>query len=228
MFNKNCHYYIGMSFGIIGDIFAPLAAAQAIIGTIQGVFMTAAYAAAVPIVAMEFRGIVDVIVGLGKAFVGTLESLDIIIPDIFDGIITFGTFLLTNIICLARGIGSLPECIFFYIIDTIIQLIYLPIRLILWGVKAFIGINLYSIQDKIFGLAKDFNDFVYGIVGFDLIYWPPYVRNKCYNCKRLKVKVMVNKAQQLGDDFMYKVAPKIWPGIQMVMQGAQEIMNPFG
>lgn len=214
--------------GIIADIFAPLAAAQAIIGTIQSVFMTAAYAAAVPIVAIEFRGIVDVITGLGMAFIGTLESLDIIIPDIFDGIITFGTFLLTNIICLAKGIGTLPECIFFYIIDTIIQLIYLPIRLVLWAVFTFIKIDLYSIQNKIFQLAKDFNDFVYGITGFDLIYWPKSVRNKCYNCKRLKVSVMVNKADQLGNDFMYKVAPRIWPGIERIILGAQEMMNPFG
>jgi hypothetical protein len=213
--------------GILADIFAPIGAAQAILGTIESVFLNAAYAAAVPIMIMEFDGVSRVIVGLGKAFIGTLESLDIIIPDVFDGIITFGTFLLTNIICLARGIGSLPECIFFYIIDTIIQLIYLPIRLILWAVKAFVGINLYLIQDKIFGLAKDFNDFVYGIVGFDLIYWPQYIRNKCYNCKRLKVKVMVNKAQELGDDFMYKVAPKIWPGIEMIMRGAKLMLNPF-
>lgn len=226
MYNKNCQYYIGMGF--IADIFAPLGAAQAIIAALQGIFMTAAYAAAVPIVSLEFQGIVDVITGLGMAFIGTLESLDIIIPGTFDGIITFGTFLLTNIICLAKGIGTLPECIFFYIIDTIIQLIYLPIRLVLWAVFTFIKIDLYSIQNKIFQLAKDFNDFVYGITGFDLIYWPKSVRNKCYNCKRLKVSVMVNKADQLGNDFMNKVAPRIWPGIEKVMLGAQEMMNPFG
>jgi hypothetical protein len=214
--------------GIIADIFAPLGAAQAMIGTLESVFMSAAYAAAIPIVAMEFNGIVDVITGLGMAFVGTLESLDIIVPDIFDGIITFGTFMLTNIICLAKGIGTLPECIFFYIIDTIIQLIYLPIRLVLWAVYTFAKIDLYSVQNKIFLLAKDFNDFIYSIIGFDLIYWPQSIRNKCYNCKRLKVSVMVNKADQLGNDFMYKVAPRIWPGIERVMQGAQEIMNPFG
>lgn len=213
--------------GIIADIFAPLAAAQAVIGAVQSAFMTAAYAAAIPIVAIEFRGITDVVIGLGEAFVGTLESLDIIIPDIFDGIITFGTFLLTNIICLARGIGSLPECIFFYIIDTIIQLIYLPIRLVLWFVYTFLKINLYSIQNRIWGIAQYINDFVYTLVGFDLIYWPQSIRNKCYNCKRLKVSVMVNKADQLGNDFMTKIAPRIWPGLERVMQGAQEIMHPF-
>jgi hypothetical protein len=213
--------------GIIADIFAPLAAAQAVIGAVESAFMTAAYAAAIPIVAIEFRGITDVIIGLGQAFVGTLESLDIIIPDIFEGIITFGTFLLTNIICLARGIGSLPECIFFYIIDTIIQLIYLPIRVSLWFAYTFLRIDVYSVQDKIWDFVVRINDFVYGIIGFDLVYWPQSVRNKCYNCKRLKVSVMVNKADQLGNDFMNKIAPRIWPGIERVMQGADEIMHPF-
>lgn len=213
--------------GIIADIFAPLAAAQAVIGAVESAFMTAAYAAAIPIVAIEFQGITDVIIGLGEAFVGTLESLDIIIPDIFEGIITFGTFLLTNIICLARGIGSLPECIFFYIIDTIIQLIYLPIRVTLWFAYTFLRIDVYSIQNKLWDFVVRINDFVYGIIGIDLVYWPPSIRNKCYNCKRLKVSVMVNKADKLGDDFMNKIAPRIWPGIERVMQGAQEIMHPF-
>jgi hypothetical protein len=141
---------------------------------------------------------------------------------------TFGTFILTNTICLARGIGSLPECIFFYIIDIIIQLLYLPVRVILWFIYTFIKIDLYAIQNKLWGLAVNFNDFMYGIIGFDLIYWPPYVRNKCYSCKRLKLSVVNEKANQLGDDFMNKVAPKLWPGIDHIMQGANELMNPFG
>jgi hypothetical protein len=227
--------------GVVADIFAVptyvntqvevatgfIASIQATIASIQSMFMTAAYAAAIPLVAIEFRGIVDIIIGIGQTFWGTLESLDIIVSDLFTGVLTFGTFLITNIICLAKGIGTLPQCIFFYIFDTFVQLLYLPIRLVLWFAKSFLKINLYPIQDKIWNLVKKFNDFFYKIAKFDLIYWPTSIRNKCYNCKRLKVAKVVQVGSKINSDVMNEIAPRLWPGIQNIMKGGNEMMHPF-
>jgi hypothetical protein len=228
--------------GVIADVFAVptyvntqvevatgfIASIQSMIAAIQSTFLTAAYAAAIPLIAIEFRGIVDIIIGIGQTFWGTLESLDIIISDVFTGVLTFGTFLITNIICLAKGIGSLPQCIFFYIFDTFVQLLYLPIRLGLWFAKSFLKINLYPIQDKIWNLVKRFNDFFYKIAKFDLIYWPTSIRNKCYNCKRLKVSKVVEVGNKINNDVMNEIAPRLWPGIQNMIKGGYEMMNPFG
>ena len=97
--------------GVVADVFAVptyvntqvevatgfIASIQSTIAAIQSMFMTAAYAAAIPLVAIEFRGIVDIIIGIGETFWGILESLDIIVSDLFSGVLTFGTFLITNI-----------------------------------------------------------------------------------------------------------------------------------
>ena len=110
-------------------------------------------------------------------------------------------FVFTYTVCSVKYISNIPNCIFYYLVDIFIQIMYLPIRITIWILYAFIGINLYPTQNMIWKFLEQINGYVYGFIGFNIIRWPKNIRDQCYNCKRLKTSVLVDKASDINKGF---------------------------
>jgi len=191
------------------------------------VILDAAYFAALPLLAFEFESIVQIIEGVGEEFVGTVESLVIAVPDIFDGMYTFFTFGLTHLICGLKLLGNIHKCFFYYILDIIGQIFYLPARLFLWISNTFFGINLYPFECKIWKYIDIFDLYFFKYAKFHLVHYPKSVRDDCYNCCRLKTSVVVDRASKIGNDFTVKIPRLLQPGWDKISDGARKFMNPF-
>jgi hypothetical protein len=110
-------------------------------------------------------------------------------------------FVFTYTVCGVKYISNIPNCIFYYLVDMFIQILYLPLRITIWILYAFLGINLYPTQKMIWKYVEQINGYVYGFTGFNIIRWPKNIRDQCYNCKRLKTSVLVNKASDINKGF---------------------------
>jgi hypothetical protein len=220
--------------GIIGDIFAPINLAEEIgtfvestFSAIQTSLMQYEYLAALPIIAAEFKGILDIIEGSWKLFVGTLKALGTkLIPDIFDGVFTFAVFGISWMMCLFKNITNLQACMFYYILEIFGQILYLPIRLLLWVASQF-KINLYPIEKFIWDKIEYIDSIIFNYGGFHICHYPKSIREQCYKCRRVKISALDKHTAPLVRDLTVTVPKLLSPGLQQIIKGGTELTHPF-
>ena len=113
-------------------------------------------------------------------------------------------FISTYVGCGFKYFENFFDCIFYYLVDIILYVLYLPIMIIIWAFKK-ISIDLTYVEERVYNGLKMLNDFLYPIIGFQIIHWPKPVREKCYLCKRLKVDAVKDKANDVGVTFKEKI-----------------------
>lgn len=199
--------------------------AMEIIDVFQAGVLGAAYLGAIPLIAIEWDNVIDILEGSGQLFLGTVKSLKFV-PDILDAGITLFEFSISYLICTLKMLANIKKCWFYYVLDAIGQLIYLPIRISLWTVYS-IGIDLYSLECRIWSWIDLLDRFIFTKTGVHLIHYPKSVRDDCYNCCRVKIDVLAHKGDVVYDDFMQVVPQLIWPGIMHIIRGVSNFMDPF-
>jgi len=168
-----------------------------------------------------FQGIGDEFKYLGIGIGRGMEDIGLLIAYATE-------FVFSYVICGVKYISNIPNCILYYIVDALIQILYLPIRVTLWFLKSFLYINLYPTEQKLWKFAEWVDSKVYGAVGFNFMRWPKNVRDLCYNCKRLKTSVLVRKAREIDYDFKVGIPKLLKKGTDRMKKGAKEITQAFG
>jgi hypothetical protein len=192
------------------------------------VILAAAYFMALPLVAIEFKSIVEIMSGAGLTFMGTIETLAVGLPDIIDGTITVFQFAISNLICALKLLSNFHKCFFYYLLDIVGQLLYLPIRITFWAFKAFLNINMYPIEKQLWDYVEIFDCFLFSYIGFHIAHYPQNVHDDCYNCCRVKTSALIRKGMKIQEDVMETAPNLLIPGINLITRGAQSFMNPFG
>jgi hypothetical protein len=177
----------------------------------------------------------NIMVGLINIFFGVAVELKDL--GVVSGIVFIDFFVLmmytwelvrTYMICGVQFAGNITNCIFYYIIDTIVNLLLLIfLHLPLWILKNFLGLNLYNDVNKMSKMLEQLDQIIFGYVGFHIIHWPKNVRDKCYNCKRLKMSVYAGKIMGLVDDFTIKIPAIMIKGIPYLKGAFDNLMQIF-
>jgi hypothetical protein len=217
---------IADSLSATGLIQSIIGAVQSGIGAAQATLMESQYLAALPIIALEFRGLVNILQGAGEVFIGSLESLAFFIPDLFDGIFAIFTFSITWMMCLFQNISNMQTCLFYYLLEVAGQILYLPFRLLFW-VCYQAGFDLYPMEAAFWNGIEELDKVVMNYLGFHISHYPKNIRNKCYNCKRLKISALTNHAGPLADDVFNKLPALLMPGFMHIADGGDQLMHPF-
>ena len=173
-------------------------------------------------------GFTDIFQGIGMEVTGVISGLTRGFDDI--GVLLNYVFELvrTYLFCGVKLLQNLHYCIFYYLIDTFLSIMYLPISFSLWFVKIFTGRDLYGFEKQAWDIIYLLNDYVYGIAGFNIVKWPRDVRNMCYNCKRLKVSAVDNKASEVNKDFTTRIANDLIAGKKRIGEGGTNFLRAFG
>jgi hypothetical protein len=170
------------------------------------------------------KGFKDIFYGIGDEFkylgIGTARGFE----DIGLLIAYASQFVFSYTMCGVKYISNIPNCILYYTVDAFINMLYLPIRISLWIVYLF-GINLYPTQNKLWKYVEKINGYIYGLFGFNIIRWPKNIRDECYNCKRLKTSVLLNKATDIDYDFKENIPKILMKGINRIKRGGNEIFG---
>jgi hypothetical protein len=144
-----------------------------------------------------FNGINSEFDAIGKSFKMGFSSINVL------GLYV-GELISTYVGCGFKFFENFFDCIFYYIVDAVLYIIYLPMMIIIWAFKK-VSIDFTYIEERAYNGLKTLNDFLYPIIGFQIIHWPKPVREKCYLCKRLKVDAVKNKANDVGVTFKEKI-----------------------
>jgi hypothetical protein len=81
--------------------------------------------------------------------------------------------------CLIKRFQNFKNCFFWYLLEIVGQILYLPIRLIVWmGGKTF---SRY--EKKFWKLLYAIDCKIYDIGGFHVFHFPESVQQKCYDCR---------------------------------------------
>mgnify|MGYP001298973977 CR=1 FL=1 len=81
------------------------------------------------------------------------------------------------IMCAIKMITNFPKCIFYYLVDCIMNILYLPFSLLFWA------FSLQSLEKQFWRTIKQVDSTIKSFTGYNVIEWSNDTKNKCYRCK---------------------------------------------
>jgi hypothetical protein len=81
--------------------------------------------------------------------------------------------------CVIIRLQNFNGCFFWYTLEIIGQILYLPIRFIVW----LGGGSLKSVESSIWNAIHEMDCAFYGATSVHVIHYPESILKKCYNCK---------------------------------------------
>lgn len=172
-------------------------------------------------------GLLGIFDGIGNEFVGIGEGLRLGFDDIGLLFEYTGEYILTYTFCGVKFISNLKTCFFYYMIDTILQIFYLPVRLFLFIIWISFFKGVYKLEAKAWKNIRLLDNLNFSYTGIYFTRWPRDIRELCYNCKRLKVSVLKGKAQDVDDDFNIKMPQLLRKGIDQMKRGSDDLLGAF-
>jgi len=141
-----------------------------------------------------------------------------------------GVFGLTTFFCGLQMMENFTSCIFYYLLEIIGKILYF-IPMLVFMMLDFVGgkENIGSqIENKLWSLLEKLDRFTIDRFGFHVIHFPKSVRDKCYNCRRLKPSAFVRKTGEFVHDVKTDVIPLTTGGLSKMFGGLGKIINAFG
>jgi len=137
-------------------------------------------------------------------------------------------FIKTHMVCGVFFAKNIRQCILYYVIDAIFQIIYLPIRIFKFFFYVFTGSTMLDDAEKgIISILDKIDTVWFTFTKFHFLYWPKQVRDDCYNCKRLKVSALGSKARDVADDFTNTLPGMFTRGFGAMHSAMEKLKNPF-
>jgi hypothetical protein len=173
-----------------------------------------------------FAGIINIFMGLAIELKDVGVVSGIVLTDFFIFLKYTWELIRTYMICAPKMIANLTSCLIYYMCDFFGIVLYLPVRILLAILKAC-GINLYPTEQKIWDSIEKFDRLVFTYVGFHLIHWPKSIRDKCYNCKRLKLTVYADRILDIVDDFTVTIPGIMVTGLRYLKKALGNVNQVF-
>jgi hypothetical protein len=172
------------------------------------------------------KGIGDIFKGIGQEFQGLGKGMRITFENIGQLMFWVGEFSFSYIRCGIQHLQNLHRCIFFYLIDMLGQLLYLPFRITLF-VLYLMKFNCYPTEKVIWNQLYSWDSYIYQLSGVHIARYPKNIRDMCYNCKRLKIDALKNKVSQINYDLTKRVPKLLSIGVKTMKQGGNKFKGAF-
>lgn len=146
-------------------------------------------------------GFDSVFKGVEEEFVALGYAIELGYNSIASLIFHASLYVRSYLDCATKMITNFGDCFFFYIFEVFGQILYLPIRIIMWVFITFFSFSLYETEKEIWKNIYDLNDSLFPYLGFHIAHYSKSVRDKCYTCVRLRDEVVTFKGDQVGKTF---------------------------
>lgn len=174
-------------------------------------------------------GVKDIFDGLGVQIEGVGKGIELGFGDV--GLLIEYCFILLGsyLACGVYFIGQLPKCFFYYVLEWIGQILYLPVRIFIWFMDTFCKIKLQKHMDKFWYFMEKIDKIIYKYAKFHIMHYPRSVRERCYVCKRLKQSVITRQTEVVNYDFAPNggIAKVIDQYGEQMRRGAEEVKGVF-
>ena len=165
-----------------------------------------------------FYGIGEIIEGIGKSIGLGFYEIGLLFAYI-------GEFITTYLECIVKMLVNLWSCFFYYIVEMFLQILYLPVRIMLWCSKHIFGQDLYEREKQAFDGLYDMSYLMYKYTGYHFMYWPKPIRERCFVCVRLKTSTVSRKAKEVDEKFSKDIPRYIKKGEYTINRGVFDILK---
>ena len=172
------------------------------------------------------NGFKKVFDGIGQEFKGLGDGLHDGFEDIGILMEKSGEFVFNYVMCGVKMIQNLHACIFYYSLQAVGQIMYLPIRWKLW-LLYMLGLDFYPYEATFWDYVEWFDGVVFNSMGFHFSHFPKNIRDQCYNCRRMKKSTVSRIANNINDDFLHGIPDKLQRGIHTIKEGGDELKSAF-
>uniref|UniRef100_A0A6C0AT96 Uncharacterized protein n=1 Tax=viral metagenome TaxID=1070528 RepID=A0A6C0AT96_9ZZZZ len=171
---------------------------------------------------------------LGEIFEGVVREFTGVPQGIWYGALDASVFIqyvwefvITNFTCGMKMLQNIQACAFYYFMDILGHILYLPFRMIFWIVEKLIPGTGGKLENLIWDNLDKVDRYTISNFGFHIIHFSKPVRDLCYNCKRLKPMVFVGKAEEIVEDIVDPITPLLVGGLVEMVQGLGNLVNAF-
>lgn len=92
-------------------------------------------------------------------------------------------WVFNNVKCGITWITNFRFCFFWYFLEIIGKILYLPITFFIWIVRQSLGFDLQYFADKFWEYMNNLDCAFFSVAGFHLIHYSKDVLDKCYSCE---------------------------------------------
>lgn len=179
---------------------------------------------------------IQVGIGLARIFKGVAREMIELPAAITIGAIGASRFIqslwvfgISNFFCGMKLMGNFTSCALYYLLEIIGSILYLIPLLVFMVLDWLTGARKLGslIENTIWSLLEKLDRMTIDNLGFHVIHFPKSVRDKCYNCRRLKPIAFVRKATDFASDINDPIIPLATGGIQDIFNGFKRIVNAF-
>jgi len=115
-------------------------------------------------------------------FLKMLKYIIIFVSAVFGYLGKVIAWLFKTVKCSLTWFANFRQCFFWYFLEIIGQIIYLPFRFFIW-LFTYIGIyDMECVERDFWSGVNDVDCFIYSIVNFHLFRYSDEVLEKCYSC----------------------------------------------
>jgi len=174
--------------------------------------------------------------GLGKIFAGVAREMIELPAGIAVGALGISRFIQTiwvfgisNFFCGMKMMGNFTSCAFYYLLQIIGSILYLIPMIVFLIIDWITGKSKVGskIEDSIWSFLERVDRFTINNFGFHVIYFSKSIRDKCFNCRRLKPVAFVRKATDFANDINNPIIPLATGGIKDIFNGFAYIVDSF-
>lgn len=178
--------------------------------------------------------IVEIGIGITKIFQGVAREMIELPAGIAIGamgvsrfIQTIWIFGISNFFCGMKLMGNFTSCAFYYLLEIIGAILYL-IPMLVFMVLDWLSSGMGSnIENKIWFYLEKLDRYTIDNIGIHVIHFSKSVREKCYNCRRLKPVAFVRKAKDFANDINEPIIPLATGGLKDIFKGLGRIVGAF-
>lgn len=178
--------------------------------------------------------IVEIGIGITKIFQGVAREMIELPAGIAIGamgvsrfIQTIWIFGISNFFCGMKLMGNFTSCAFYYLLEIIGAILYL-IPMLVFMVLDWLSSGMGSnIENKIWFYLEKLDRYTIDNIGIHVIHFSKSVRDKCYNCRRLKPVAFVRKAKDFANDINDPIIPLATGGLKDIFKGFERIVGAF-
>ena len=178
--------------------------------------------------------IVEIGIGITKIFQGVAREMIELPAGIAIGamgvsrfIQTIWIFGISNFFCGMKLMGNFTSCAFYYLLEIIGAILYL-IPMLVFMVLDWLSSGMGSnIENKIWFYLEKLDRYTIDNIGIHVIHFSKSVRDKCYNCRRLKPVAFVRKAKDFANDINDPIIPLATGGLKDLFKGFERIVGAF-
>lgn len=172
-----------------------------------------------------FLGYIDILQGIGLTYFGVSVGTWLGYNSSTMLLFFASEYLITNFLCGLKFLVFLPACAFFYLADLVAQILYFPIQILITFLYAATFKDIYKYEAYFWSQIRGYDNLFCDRFGFYLTRWPKPIRDQCYNCKRLKTRVLREKADEIGTFNDRVVLKTTLGGFNQLIRGVKEMVG---